>query len=107
MDELTRTVDQPTRNRVLDEARLCTLDPERPAPSLLDDLHAAIFGCFKLWRTEVLVEDTFLGDDGVAGDNERTDHDLDDLDPDDDPRLHGAFAAEVAAVAARTDRMSL
>jgi len=100
LGNLAETVDQPTMNRILDEVRLCALDPQRPAPSLLDDLHAAIFGCFLLWRAEVLVEDAVLDDSA-------DDEDLGELDPDDDPRLHQAFAAAVTAVAVRTDRMSL
>jgi hypothetical protein len=99
LDDLAEKVDQQTMSRILDEVRVCVSDPLRPAPSLLDDLHAAIFGCFLLWRAEVLVEDA-VRDDGE-------DEDLDEIDPDDDPRLHQAFAAAVAAVAVRTDRMSL
>lgn len=100
LDDLAEKVDQQTMVSILDEFRVCALDPLRPAPSLLDDLHAAIFGCFLLWRAEVLVEDAVRDDRGE-------DEDLDEIDPDDDPRLHQAFAAAVAAVALRTDRMSL
>ena len=100
LDDLAEKVDQQTMSSILDEVRVCALDPLRPAPSLLDDLHAAIFGCFLLWRAEVLVEDAVRDDRGE-------DEDLDEIDPDDDPRLHQAFGAAVAAVALRTDRMSL
>lgn len=100
LDDLAEKVDEQTMVSILDEFRVCALDPRRPAPSLLDDLHAAIFGCFLLWRAEVLVEDAVRDDRG-------DDEDLDEIDPDDDPRLHQAFAAAVAAVALRTDRMSL
>jgi len=100
LDDLAEKVDQQTMVSILDEFRVCALDPRRPAPSLLDDLHAAIFGCFSLWRAEVLVDDAVRDDRGE-------DEDLDEIDPDDDPRLHQAFAAAVAGVALRTDRMSL
>lgn len=33
-----------------DDARVCLLDPSRPAPDLLEDLLSAIRGCYLLWR---------------------------------------------------------
>ena len=100
LDDLAETVDQQTVGRILDEFRVRALDPLRPAPSLLEALHTAAFGCFLLWRAEVLVEDPLVDDC-------RGDEDLEEIDPDDDPRLREAFAAAVAAVSVRTDRMSL
>ncbi len=100
LDDLAKRVDPQAMSRILDEVRVCALDPLRPAPSLLDDLHTAILGCFLLWRDEVLVEDLSVEDGG-------DDEDLEEIDPDDDPRLREAFGAAVAAVAVQTDRMSL
>ncbi|RHW28289.1 hypothetical protein D0Z08_04750 [Nocardioides immobilis] len=100
LDDLTEKVDQQTMSRILDEVRVCVLDPLRPAPSLLEALHTAIFGCFLLWRAEILVEDPVVDDC-------EDDQDLEEIEPDNDPRLREAFAAAVAAVAVRTDRMSL
>lgn len=100
LDDLAEKVDQQTMSRILDEVRVCALDPLRPAPSLLEALHTAVFGCFMLWRAEVLVEDPLVDDSG-------DDESLEEIDPDDDPRVREAFAAAVAAVAVLTDRMSL
>jgi len=100
LDDLAEKIDQQTMSGSLDELRVCALDPLRPAPSLLEALHKAVFGCFLLWRDEVLVEDPLVDD---SGDEEG----LEEIDPDDDPRLREAFAAAVAAAAVRTDRMSL
>lgn len=104
LDEFADQVDQQTMRRILDEGHVCALDPLHPAPSLLEDLHAAIFGCFLLWRAEVHVEDPIVTDNG---DDSADGEDLEEIDPDDDPRLREAFATAVTAVAARTDRMSL
>jgi len=100
LDDLAEKVDQQTMSRILDEVRVCALDPLRPAPSLLEALHTAVFGCFMLWRAEVLVEDPLVDDSG-------DDESLEEIDPDDDPRVREAFAAAVAAVAVHTDRMTL
>lgn len=100
LDELAEKVDQQTMSTILDEVRVCALDPLRPAPSLLEALHTAVFGCFLLWRAEILVEDPVVDESG-------DDQDLEEIDPDDDPRLREAFATSVAAVAVRTERMSL
>jgi hypothetical protein len=100
LDDLAEKIDQQTMSGSLDELRVCALDPLRPAPSLLEALHKAVFGCFLLWRDEVLVEDPLVDD---SGDEEG----LEEIDPDDDPRVREAFAAAVAAAAVRTDRMSL
>lgn len=39
-----------SRDAILDQAKLCVLDPARPAPDLLEDLLSGIHGCWLVWR---------------------------------------------------------
>lgn len=58
-----------SREAILDQAKLCVLDPARPAPDLLEDLLSGIHGCWLVWReyswdtTAAVHRDTDLDDD--------------------------------------------
>lgn len=53
------------RESILEDLRVCALDPLRPAPDLLEDLLSGIYGCWLIYRdyVEVPERDDDLADD--------------------------------------------
>lgn len=72
-----------SRDAILDQAKLCVLDPARPAPDLLEDLLSGIRGCWLVWR-----EYSWGTIESIPQ----------DADADDDPEDEDALDDEVAAM---------
>lgn len=67
-----------SRNASLDQARLCVLDPARPAPDLLEDLLSGIRGCWLVWREYSWGTVDSIPQDADADDDPEDEDSLDD-----------------------------